>query len=102
MDEYSNALGYDFEEFNSLCIQDYLRVQGYPKLEIKKKNFIDENYEVFPDSKDVEIDIYNEKPLVIGEVTAITRKIDKANLFIRKKDFLIKTHKTKPFGVFQE
>ena len=92
-DEMSISLGHDFEEFNSLWLQDFFRAQGFPKLEIRKRTFYDENYEVFPDSHDVEIDIFHEKPLIIGEVTAITRKIDKVTTFLRKVQFL-----TKRFG----
>jgi len=92
-DEMSISLGHDFEEFNSLWLQDFFRAQGFPKLKIRKRTFYDENYEVFPDSHDVEIDIFHEKPLIIGEVTAITRKIEKVTTFLRKVQFL-----TKRFG----
>lgn len=89
-DELSLALGHDFEEFNSYWLQTFLEELGYPKVDIKKKVFIDDNYEVFPDSKEVKIDLYNSDPLTIGEVTAITRRIDKITLFLRKLKFLEK------------
>jgi hypothetical protein len=95
-DEFSIALGHDFEEFNSLWLQDYLRVQGFPKLKIKKVTIYDENYEVFPDSTEVELDVFNEKPFIIGEITAITKNIDKVNLFLRKVEFMKKRNKTDP------
>ncbi len=64
--------------------------QGYPKIKIEKKIFFDDKYEVFPDSKEVEIDLFNEKPLVIGEVTAIVRRIEKITTFLRKVEFIEK------------
>jgi hypothetical protein len=95
-DELSIALGHDFEEFNSLWLEDFLRNQGYPKLKIKKRSFYDENFQVFSDSNDVEIDVYHEDPLVIGEITAITKTIDKATLFLRKVEFIKKSNKKNP------
>jgi hypothetical protein len=95
-DELTIALGHDFEEFNSLWLQDFLRNQGYPKMSIKKKTFVDENFEVFPDSTDVELDIYCENPFVIGEVTAIVKNISKVTLFLRKVEFLKKLKKKEP------
>jgi len=88
LDKQSLALGHDFEEFNSLWLRDYLEVQGYPRIKIQKKNFYDENYEVFSDSKDIQIDLFNESPLVIGEVTAIVQSVKKVNDFIKKVKFL--------------
>ncbi len=96
LDDMSTAFGHDFEEFNSLWLQEYLIAQGYPKLTIKKRTFVDQNYEVFPDSTDVEVDVYNEEPLVIGEVTAITRNIAKITIFMRKVQFLKKMKGKEP------
>ena len=90
LDNIFVTLGHDFEEFNSLWLQDYFRNLGYPKLTFKKRTFYDENYEVFSDSNDVEVDVFNEKPLIIGEVTIIVRKISKVTIFLRKVDFLKK------------
>jgi hypothetical protein len=95
-DEFSIALGHDFEEFNSLWLQDYLRVQGFPKLKITKVTIYDENYEVFSDSTEVELDVFNEKPFIIGEITAITKNIDKVILFLRKVEFMKKRNKAEP------
>lgn len=88
LDEMTIALGHDFEEFNSLWVQDFLRVQGYPKLTIKKKTFIDGEYIVHSDSKEVEVDVFNEKPLIICEITAITKNIEKVTKFLRTIKFL--------------
>ena len=55
---------------------------------MKKQQFEDNDYKVFTDSKMVEIDLFNEKPLVVGEVTAITRQIKKVTTTIRKAKFI--------------
>ena len=88
LDDMSASFGHDFEEFNSYWLQTFLVEQGYPKIKIQKKSFYDERYEVFPDSKEVEIDLFNEDPLVVGEVTAVVRNIDKVTTFIRKVKFI--------------
>ena len=90
LDILSEAFGHDFEEFNSYWLETFLVKQGYPRIEIKKKTFYDPDYEVFTHSKNVEVDLFNEDPLVIGEVTAIVREIDKINTFLRKVRFLEK------------
>ncbi len=90
LDELSESFGHDFEEFNSYWLETFLEGQGYPKIDIKKKTFFDQQYEVFPNSKDVEIDLFNEEPLVIGEVTAIVKRIDKITTFLRKVAFIEK------------
>ncbi|MCF2138294.1 MAG: hypothetical protein K9W43_13765 [Candidatus Thorarchaeota archaeon] len=87
-DDLSLALGHDFEEFNSYWLQTFLIEQGYPKIDVKKYHFVDNDYSVFPDSKDIELDLFNEKPLVVGEVTAFVRGIDKVNVFLRKVKFI--------------
>ena len=87
-DELSIALGHDFEEFNSYWLETFLVEQGYPKVAIEKRHFVDLHYRVFPGSKDVEIDLFNEDPFVIGEVTAFVRSIDKITVFLRKIEFL--------------
>ncbi len=89
-DELSLALGHDFEEFNSYWLETFLLEQGYPKVAIKKRHLFDKNYTVFPNSKDVEVDLFNEEPLVIGEVTAIVRSIDKVTVFLKKIKFIEK------------
>ncbi len=89
-DELSLALGHDFEEFNSYWLETFLVEQGYPEVKVKKVHFADTDYEVFPDSQDVEVDLFNENPFVIGEVTAIVRSIDKVTTFLRKIKFLEK------------
>ncbi len=100
LDNLSSALGHDFEEFNSYWLETFLVEQGYPKIKIQKRTFYDENYEVFPDSKDVEIDLFNEKPLVVGEVTAIVRKIEKITTFLRKVAFIEKRYGKAKYKVF--
>ncbi len=94
-DDLSMSLGHDFEEFNSLWLQEYLMVQGFQKLDIKKKTFYDKDYSVFPDNKDIEIDIFNDDPLIIGEVTAITKTIAKVNIFLKKIKFIEKLFEEK-------
>ena len=88
LDEFSLALGHDFEEFNSYWLETFLIERGYPKIRVQKRHFYDKDYSVFPDSNDVEIDLFNEDPLVIGEVTAIVRSITKVTVFLRKLKFL--------------
>ena len=87
-DELSLALGHDFEEFNSHWLETFLVAQGFPKIEVRKRTFFDPEHMVFPDSTDVEVDLFNEDPLVVGEVTAIVRTIDKVTTFLRKVKFI--------------
>ncbi|MHA1686083.1 MAG: hypothetical protein ACTSYD_06690 [Candidatus Heimdallarchaeaceae archaeon] len=100
LDELSSALGHDFEEFNSYWLQTFLEELGYPRIKIQKKVFYDGDYEVFPDRKEVEVDLFNEDPLVIGEVTAIVRRIDKVTTFLRKISFLEKKFGPAKYKIF--
>jgi len=81
------AFGHDFEEFNTLWMNDFLRAQGYKNIRLERKIFIDEEYVVNDATKNVEIDIFNEDPLVIGEVTSVVNFF-KVTKFIRKVKFL--------------
>ena len=86
--EMSIAFGHDFEEFNTLWMNDFLRAQGYKNIRLERKIFIDEEYVVNDATKNVEIDIFNEDPLVIGEVTSVVKNLSKVTKFIRKVKFL--------------
>jgi len=69
--------------FVRLCLQ-------VPDVCSVKRTFIDPHREAFPDSKEVEVDLFCEEPLLIGEVTAMVRSIDKVTTFLRKVAFLEK------------
>ncbi len=88
MEEISHALGHDFEEFNREWLRAFLNKNGIPDVEIRKRHFVDRNHEVFPDTTDVEIDLFNEEPLLVGEVTAIVRSLEKVEIFLRKVKFI--------------
>jgi len=78
-----------------IVIKREFRTRGI-EFEIKKRHhFTDEDYFVYPDSQDVEIDIFHVKPNVIGEVTLKIIDIEKVRSFIRKIQFIEKMYKDK-------
>ena len=46
------------------------------------------------------MDVYHEDPFVIGEITAITRKLSKVTTFLRKVEFLKKLKGKEPMTFF--
>jgi len=58
-----------------------------------RQHFTDENYTVYPDTQDVEVDIFHIKPNIIGEASLKIFNLDKVRTFIKKIEFLEKTYK---------
>ena len=57
-----------------------------------KHHFTDEQNFVFPDTSDVEVDIFHVKPNIIGEVTLKVTDLAKVRSFIRKIQFVEKRY----------
>lgn len=74
-------------------IKREFRLKGFDlDLQIRQ-HFSDENNYVHPDTTDIEIDIFNMKPNIIGEATLKLTELDKVRIFIRKCEFLEKMYK---------
>ncbi len=58
-----------------------------------RQHFIDENNEVHPDTKDVEVDIFHYNPNIACEATFKLNELDKVRTFIKKFLFLEKQYK---------
>jgi hypothetical protein len=78
-----------------IIIKREFRARGI-EFDLKSRHhFTDEEYFVYPDSQDVEIDIFHIKPNLIGEVTLKITNIEKVRSFIRKIQFIEKRYKDK-------
>ncbi|MHA1491019.1 MAG: hypothetical protein ACTSRI_15395 [Promethearchaeota archaeon] len=85
-----------FEGMAYAILMREFRIKGM-NVELKTRgHFTDEENIVFPDSTDVEIDIYHVEPNIIAEVTAKLYDLDKIRKFIRKIKFIEKWY-NKPF-----
>jgi len=88
------ALGYGgtFEGFNKTILKKILAARGIPIKAFNESplHFQDPDRIVHPHTTDVEINIFNEKPPIIGEVTSSLVRLDDLNTFIRKIQFIEK------------
>ncbi|MGQ4874896.1 MAG: hypothetical protein ACP6IY_12590 [Promethearchaeia archaeon] len=85
--------GYIVEGFGYSLIKKEFELRG---LELRPKfrhHFTDSEYIVFPDTTDVEIDIFQCNPNIIGEATLKLTDIEKLRTFIRKIQFIEKMYK---------
>ncbi len=95
----TQAIGIPFEQFARNVVSRILDGEGIKDVVLKKARLPDPGGEVFPDTKEVEVDGLSEDPPVIVEVTSILRDADKVDKFLRKKAFLEKA-RGKPFRGF--
>ena len=71
-----------------IIIKRELKQRGHDiKLKIRH-HFTDSNYDVHPDTQDVEIDILHLNPNIIGEATLKLTDIEKIRTYIRKIQFI--------------
>jgi hypothetical protein len=88
------ALGYGgtFEGFNKTILKKILAARGIPIKAFNESplHFQDPDRIVHPHTTDVEINIFNENPPIIGEVTSSLVRLDDLNTFIRKIQFIEK------------
>ena len=86
------AIGYGgtFEGFNKTILRKILESRGIPvkALNVTPLHFEDPYKTIHPDSIDVEINIFNEEPAIVGEVTSSLTTLKKFELFVRKIQFL--------------
>ncbi|MHA1274255.1 MAG: hypothetical protein ACTSQS_12580 [Promethearchaeota archaeon] len=85
--------GYIVEGFGYSVIKREFELRG---LELRPKfrhHFTDSEYFVFPDTSDVEIDIFQCNPNIIGEAILKLTDIEKLRTLIRKIQFIEKMYK---------
>ncbi|MFX1259439.1 MAG: hypothetical protein ACFFAN_16415 [Promethearchaeota archaeon] len=65
------------------------------KLDLQiRQHFSDENHLVYPDTTDVEVDIFHMNPNLVGEASLKITSLDKIRTFIKKIELLEKMYKT--------
>jgi predicted adenine nucleotide alpha hydrolase (AANH) superfamily ATPase len=64
-----------------------------------RQHFTDKNHIVYPDSEDVEVDIFYYNPNIVGEAALKLSDLDKVRHFIKKIEFLEQEY-DKPFQRF--
>ena len=93
------ALGYGgtFEGFNKTILKKILAERGIPiqAFNVTPLHFQDSAKIVHSNTTDVEINIFNENPPIIGEVTSSLVDFEDLNIFIRKIQFIEKKYKKK-------
>lgn len=82
------GLGYSLEQLSKSVVLKLMESRGYEVEKLEKRHFEDPEMVVHKDSTDVEVDLFSEEPLIIGETTGSIRKLRKVNQFIRKIQFL--------------
>ena len=88
--ELSIGYGGTFEGFNKTILRKILQERGIPveAFNVTPIHFKDPTRSVHPDTTDVEINIFNETPPIIGEVTSSLVDLKKLKTFIRKIQFI--------------
>ncbi|MHA1696915.1 MAG: hypothetical protein ACTSXT_09015 [Candidatus Helarchaeota archaeon] len=86
------ALGKPYEQFARNVISRILDAEGLHKVKLIQKTLPDPDGEVYPKTKEVEIDGFSLEPPVIIEVTTILRDLNKIKNFIKKKKFVEKRY----------
>ncbi|MHA1758868.1 MAG: hypothetical protein ACTSVV_19030 [Promethearchaeota archaeon] len=94
------TLGKPFEQFGRNMLARILEGEGYKKVHIVPKKFIDKDYIVHSDSTEVEVDGYSDDPPVIMEITSILSDTEKVDTFLKKKKFIEKLTGKKFRGFF--
>jgi len=112
VDTFGRAVGRTLEDYTASFVKIILEERGYPreKINVRKDKI---NYE----NKIIEIDVFNEDPLVVGEVTTYLESIEEAKKevkkvledeevaekkFNRKVDIKILAVANAPFNVLEE
>jgi hypothetical protein len=94
------SIGAPFEQFARNVVSRILEGEGMAGVVLKKARVADPNGEVFPSTKEIEIDGISEKPAVIIEITAIMKDRQKVEKFLMKKAFIEKRDKKTYRGFF--
>ncbi|MBD3189472.1 MAG: hypothetical protein GF308_02460 [Candidatus Heimdallarchaeota archaeon] len=93
--ELSLGFGINFEDLSQVIVKKIMAIQGIKLPKLERKSFVDHKMTVHKDSTDVEVDLFSEEPLIIGEVTGSIIERDKIERFIRKIQFLEEKFKKK-------
>jgi len=91
LNDLKRSFGAPFEQFARNVVSRILEGEGYPGVRLDKATLPDENGDVFPATKEVEIDGLSDEPPVILEITSILRDAKKVDDFLKKKAFIEKT-----------
>ena len=90
LEDIKESFGVPFEQFARNVVSRILEGEGFPGVELTQARFKDPEGEVFPETKEVEIDGLSDDPPVIIEITTILRSRDKVDKFLAKKSFIEK------------
>ena len=99
LEDIKASFGVPFEQFARNVVSRILEGEGFSGVELKETRLKDPKGEVFPETKEVEIDGLSDEPPVIVEITTILRDRDKVDKFLAKKSFVEK-QKGKAFRGF--
>ncbi|MEM3454427.1 MAG: hypothetical protein QXS21_04630, partial [Thermoproteota archaeon] len=79
VDSFGKAVGRTLEDYTAAFVKVMLEDKGYPKEKINIRKTT-----VVHDNKIVEIDLFNEDPLIVGEVTTYLDTVEQAKEEINK------------------
>ncbi|HME56459.1 MAG TPA: hypothetical protein VKM55_29940 [Candidatus Lokiarchaeia archaeon] len=88
LSDLKRSFGAPFEQFARNVVSRILEGEGYPAVKLDKVKLTDENGDVFPSTKEVEIDGISDDPPVIVEITSVLRDVKKVDDFLKKKAFI--------------
>ena len=90
-----HALGISLEEFAREFLKGLLEARGIPRDKLKLERKV-----IRVDGKEIEVNIFNEDPLVVGEVTSIIEDVEEVNKVIERVRAVEKVYGRKPSYVF--
>ena len=90
-----SALGITLEEFVREFLKGLLEARGIPKDKLKLERRI-----IRVDGKEFELNIFNEEPLILAEVTSIIEDVNEVNKVIERVKAIEKIYGRKPNYVF--
>jgi len=93
--ELSLGFGMNFEDLSQAIVKKIMDVLGIKLPKLEKRRFVDQKMTVHMNSTDVEVDLFSEEPLIIGEVSGSITELEKIERFIRKIHFLEEQFKKK-------
>ena len=83
IDRVLAGLGLNFEGYNKRVLEHFLVYQGLPADKMQWRAIIpDPEGVISPDNFEVEVDLFQQEPLIVVEITALEDSLEKVRRFI--------------------
>ena len=98
-DSIKSVAGESLEEYSRLWFKGMIEGRGLKVDNIVRRKHIRDEEKVLG-TTDVELDIFQEEPLIAGEITTVLNDLTKITKFVKKLEVLERIYRKKPKGVF--